>query len=195
MTSQFNRFWQLGFISFSLVLLTAIAAPAQSPNGAAKAPPAIKVDPIDADGMKALLKRDAANPRPLLVNFWATWCDPCREEFPDLVKIDHDYRERGLDFVVISLDDVEEIKTTVPEFLSKMQAAMPAYLLSVDDPGPAVAFVDPHWSGALPATFLFDAQGNVVFKYFGRFNDEKLRAAINRVVKSEKPMTEKSSTR
>ena len=64
-----------------------------------------------------MLKRD--NARPLLVNFWATWCDPCREEFPDLVKIDADFRRKGLDFITVSLDDLSEIKTEVPKFLRR----------------------------------------------------------------------------
>jgi thiol-disulfide isomerase/thioredoxin len=56
--------------------------------------------------LKNILK---ANGKPLLVNFWATWCDPCREEFPDLVKIDADYKNK-IDFITVSLDDVEELK-------------------------------------------------------------------------------------
>src|SRR5207253_5327917 len=72
---------------------------------------------IDLDGLKKLLQRDPKDSRPLLINFWATWCDPCREEFPDLVKIDADYRPKSLNFVAISLDDVTDIKTAVPQFL------------------------------------------------------------------------------
>ena len=83
---------------------------------------------INAEEMQSLLKRDGT--RPLLVNFWATWCDPCREEFPDLVKIDHDYRPKGLDFIAISLDDLVDLKTEVPKFLREMKARMPVYLLS-----------------------------------------------------------------
>src|SRR3954452_3102719 len=46
---------------------------------------------IDVEGLKKLLALDEKSPRPLLLNFWATWCEPCRAEFPDLVKIDNDY--------------------------------------------------------------------------------------------------------
>ena len=116
------------------------------------------------------------------MNFWATWCDPCREEFPDLVKIDKDYRGRGLDFIAISLDDPPDVKTTVPAFLKEMQATMPAYLLNVSDPEPAILIVDKTWSGALPATFLYDTKGTVVFKHFGRVEAPELRAAIEKVV-------------
>ncbi|HVS20654.1 MAG TPA: TlpA disulfide reductase family protein, partial [Pyrinomonadaceae bacterium] len=89
--------------------------PAKSNSARAAEPSDIRQ--IDLDGLKKLLRRDPKDTRPLLVNFWATWCDPCREEFPDLVKIDSDYRTKGLNFVAISLDDVTDIKTAVPQFL------------------------------------------------------------------------------
>src|SRR5258706_16158288 len=84
---------------------------------------------------------------PVLVNYWATWCDPCRDEFPDLVKIDQDYRSKGLDFIAITLDDLADIKTAVPKFLLAMNAKMPVYLLNVADPEPAINMVDSNWSG------------------------------------------------
>src|SRR5207245_6246467 len=116
---------------------------------------------IDHDVLKKLLQRDAKETRPLMLNFWATWCDPCREEFPDLVRIDADYRTKGLNFVAVSLDDVADIKTTVPQFLKEMKASMPVVLLNVNDPEPAIRVVDPAWDGQLPATFLYDKQGKV----------------------------------
>jgi thiol-disulfide isomerase/thioredoxin len=137
---------------------------------------------VDLDGLKKLLQRGAGEgARPLLVNFWATWCEPCREEFPDLVRINRDYDERRLDFITVSLDDPEEIETSVPEFLREMKALMPSYLLNVADPETAIQFVDPEWKGGLPGTFLYDASGRLVFKHTGRVKTAELRAAIDKV--------------
>jgi thiol-disulfide isomerase/thioredoxin len=178
---------QLLFLALSVVLLlSGFSAPAQSRVKGAGKPrprPPISVREIDTEQLKALLKRDAS--RPLLVNFWATWCDPCREEFPDLVKIDAEYRPKGLDFIAISLDDRQDIKTAVPKFLREMRAERPAYLLNVSDPEPAIKAVDPEWGGALPATFLYNQKGEVVFKHFGRVKPAKLRAAIEKVMSNE----------
>lgn len=136
---------------------------------------------IDLEGLKKLLARDGKQARPLLVNFWATWCDPCREEFPDLVQINKDYKARGLEFITVSLDELGEIKTGVPKFLRQMRSTMPAYLLNVADPEPAIKWVDAEWGGGLPATYLYDAQGQVVFKHMGRINPAELRSALETV--------------
>src|SRR6185503_17473265 len=85
------------------ILLVSFAAPAQKKGRAAKPlKPVAVVSPIDTEALKGLLTQQREGP--LLVNFWATFCDPCRDELPDLVKIDKDYRPRSLEFVTVSLD-------------------------------------------------------------------------------------------
>jgi thiol-disulfide isomerase/thioredoxin len=154
----------------------------ESQEGYGYGPGRVSVTEADAARIKEMLKRDPKDARPLLINFWATWCEPCREEFPDLVRINGDYFSRGLEFITISLDDVAEIKTSVPQFLQEMHAPMRAYLLNPSDPDALVAAVDPTWGGALPATFLFDAQGQIAFKHMGRVKVEELRAALEKVL-------------
>jgi thiol-disulfide isomerase/thioredoxin len=152
-------------------------------NEAALAP----VKEIDADGLKNLLQRgDAQTARPLLINFWATWCDPCRKEFPDLVKIEGHYRGRPIEFALVSADDVSDIKTAVPKFLREMRATgIPAYLLNATETEAAIRQVDETWGGELPATFLFDRQGKLAYKHFGIINDAELRAEIEKVMSNE----------
>jgi len=140
----------------------------------------VRARAINAEEMQGLLKRDGSHP--LLVNYWATWCDPCRDEFPDLVKIDKQYRAKGLDFIAITLDDLADINTAVPKFLREMKATMPVYLLNVADPEPAINSVDREWGGALPATFLYNNKGEVVYKHFGRIKADELREAIEKVI-------------
>jgi len=165
------------------VLLMSFAAPAQKSKGRAAHPdkPPTVVSPIDTEALKNLLTQQRE--KPLLVNFWATFCDPCRDEFPDLVKINNDYGSKSLDFYTVSLDDVAEIKAEVPKFLDLMKATMPAYLLDVNDPEPAINLVDKKWRGDLPATYLYNEKGEIVYKHIGRVNIAELREAIDKVVK------------
>lgn len=197
MSSPFTRSLTLGLVVGGLLLTFSVSTPgresresqtARKPRGkraAVKPAPksASKVRVITADELAALLKPGKG--RPLLVNYWATWCDPCREEFPDLVKIDTDYRTKGLDTIAISLDDLAELKAEVPKFLQLMKVRMPVYLLNVADPEPSIKMIDPTWGGALPATFLYDGRGEMVYKKFGRFDTAELRTAIGNVM-SEK---------
>lgn len=169
-------------VTFCL-LFASLTVPAQKRKGRpVKSRKPVVVSPIDTEALKTIVTEQRE--RPLLINFWATWCDPCREEFPDLVKIDKEYRpNRAVDFITISLDDFSDIKTSVPKFLGSMKANMPAYLLNVTDPEPAIELIDKGWAGSLPATFLYNEKGEVVFKKIGRVKPDELRAAIDKLVK------------
>jgi thiol-disulfide isomerase/thioredoxin len=182
------------FLVIGSFVFVTVSAPAQSStarktqagrksHATARAKAGTRARAINAEELQSLLKRNGSHP--LLVNYWATWCDPCREEFPDLVQIDGQYRAKGLDFIAITLDDLADINTAVPKFLREMKAKMPVYLLNVADPEPAINAVDRDWGGALPATFLYNNKGEVVYKHFGRVPTDELRAAIEKVMSHE----------
>ena len=105
----------------------------------------------------------------MLINFWATWCGPCREEFPDLVKIGTDHKDK-IDLITVTLDEPSEINTSVPEFLAQMRSESPTYLLKTPDADAAINLVSPDWQGALPFTILFNANGETVYSKQGKFN-------------------------
>ena len=173
------------------------AKPAAKPQGGAAKPEgggaessaaAPKVTEIKEADLKSLLGAGSGRGRPLLVNFWATWCVPCREEFPDLVEVRAQYGPDTLDFVLVSLDDPSDIAGAVPEFLAGARAtAFPSYLLNADDSDAAINLVDPTWSGELPATFLYDRSGALVFKHRGRVRAAELRDALDEALKEKKP--------
>ena len=141
-----------------------------------------KVTQIDEIKLKELLK---PNGKPLLVNFWATWCEPCREEFPDLVKINADYKGK-IDFITISLDDLEELNRDVPKFLAEMKAKMPAYLLKSTNDDAAIASISKDWSGGLPFTILLNEKGEIVYFRQAKIKPIELRGAIDKLKNAEK---------
>jgi thiol-disulfide isomerase/thioredoxin len=125
------------------------------------------------------------DPKPLLVNFWATWCGPCRVEFPELVKIDADYRAKGLNFVLVSIDNFGAMDTRVADFLKSYRSTMPSYLL--DLPTRERIFQNirrlaPRAQNAFPLTLLFDARGRLVYQKNGVVDARLLRAKIDRVL-------------
>ena len=138
-----------------------------------------EVTQIDDAKIKELLK---PNGKPLLVNFWATWCGPCREEFPDLVKIDAEYRDK-IDFITVSLDFVED-KDAVPSFLKEMNAEMPTYLLVSADENSLVSSISQEWSGALPFTILYRQTGEVAFLQQGKVNPATLKSEIEKTLET-----------
>ncbi len=137
-----------------------------------------KVTQIDAAGLKNLLKPNA---RPLLINFWATWCTPCVEEFPELVKIGTDYKGK-IDLITVSLDESSEINGEVPKFLAQMKSEFPAYLLKTQDENAAIELVSKDWQGALPFTILFNAQGETIYFKQGKFKTDVLVAEIEKIL-------------
>lgn len=138
-----------------------------------------QVTKVDEKQFPELLKPKG---KPLLINFWATWCGPCREEFPDLVKIDADYKGK-IDFITVTLDFEEELNTGVPKFLADMKASMPTYLLVTPDETTAIALVSKDWSGALPLTILYNPDGKAVFSHQGVVKPAELRAELDKLLK------------
>ena len=137
-----------------------------------------KVTLVDEVGLrKLLLPKD----KPLLINFWATWCDPCREEFPDLVKFNNEYKGK-IDFLTVSLDEPEEIATTVPKFLSAMKADMPAYLLDTEDESAVISSVSKDWRGGMPFTALYDPKGGLAYFREGKVVLDDLRSEVNKLI-------------
>ena len=161
-------------VALTIILIASLFAVGQRTPSTG---PAIKQ--IDVDGLKALLK---PNGKPRLINFWATWCDPCREEFPELVKTDAAYKGK-IDFVTVSLDDAEDIGTTVPKFLTQMKATMPAYLLKAADDDAAIAAIaniSDEFHGSLPFTILIKPNGELAYSRQGKVHPDELNAAITK---------------
>ncbi len=180
--SSFFLLMLFGFC-LSLLLLSSCQNPSlrsntQTPAANAKTASSLpKVTQIDAAGLKDLLK---PNGKPLLINFWATWCGPCREEFPDLVKIGTDNKDK-IDLITVSLDEPSEIDGEVSKFLVEMRSESPAYLLKTPDEGSAIALVSKDWHGGLPFTVLFNAKGETIYSIQGKFQTDVLVAQIEKL--------------
>ena len=99
----------------------------------------------------------------VLVNFWATWCDTCREEFPALVQTAHKYKSAGLVTLTVSADPPIAVKSKVLPFLAGQNADWPQYVQQGANVTRWAALFDPTWSpAAYPRTFVYDRRGKLV---------------------------------
>jgi thiol-disulfide isomerase/thioredoxin len=132
------------------------AVPARA---AASATAPIVVTPADAPTIKQAIASEKGHE--VLVNFWATWCVPCCEEFPSLVTLQNRYRKEGLVVIAVSVDEKRDIDGKVRPFLVKNHADFRQFLEQSSDPEVFIDAFDPSWQGDLPRTFIYDKQGRL----------------------------------
>jgi len=142
-------------------------------SAAAAAPP--KLAPVDETAYRSLIA--SARGKVVLVDFWATWCEPCRDEMPKLVALEARYRARGLKLVTISCDEPEQ-EDGAADFIRHTAAPQPAYVKRPKNDEQFIDSIDPEWSGALPALFLYDRQGRLVKSFIGETDMAALEAAL-----------------
>jgi len=136
----------------ALVLLAASFNPAIAPSRIA--------GELDARGLQERIARERG--RVVLVNFWATWCVPCLEEFPDLSRLQKNLGPRGLQVLGVSTDLARETPG-VEKFLEEQKPTFPNYRKrSGGDDQDFIEAVDPSWQGELPFSVLYARDGHKV---------------------------------
>ena len=150
----------------------------------------VDVELIDAAGVAALRKNGTKKVR--LFNVWATWCGPCVEEFPELVKTARKFGLRDFELITISLDTPKDI-AKVKAFLEKNHASIPdkikptlkdegrttnSYVFSGKDQNDLIKALDPKWPGPIPHSVLVAPNGDIVWSHDGEVDGEELRAKI-----------------
>lgn len=111
-----------------------------------------------------------------MVNVWATWCQPCREEFPDLLQLRENYNDQGFDLIFVSADFEGELPQ-VKQFLADHQVDFTTFMKTGKD----MEFINTlhdEWSGALPATLVFGPEGELQDFWQGKADYAKLESAI-----------------
>lgn len=134
---------------------------------------------IDEQGLDSLIKH--RNGKVLLLNVWATWCIPCKEEFPDLVKLSNNSGKQNAEVVAVSVDYPDEIKSKVAPFVKKMKATFPVFVADFPSQDAFINSFDKKWSGAVPATFIYDAGGAPQSYLLGKQTYEQLKKAVDDV--------------
>jgi thiol-disulfide isomerase/thioredoxin len=98
-----------------------------------------------------------------VINFWATWCAPCRRELPDMEKIHLDYSGKKVKVLLVSLDFPNQQKG-LQQFLASNHITAPVILLNEPDANAWIDKVNPSWTGALPATLIYKGKDRLFFE-------------------------------
>ena len=135
----------------------------------------VQLQLITADELKNL--RRNATRKLVLVNFWATWCGPCRTEMPDFQTIYRMYGHRAFDVVTVSINYPDE-KPGVLSVLNNLHATSRNYLLGSSDIYPLLAAFDPEWNATVPYTMLIRPDGSVAYQRQATIDPLELKRAI-----------------
>lgn len=118
--------------------------------------------------------------RYVVVNVWATWCGPCREEFPYIQSVTRTFADEGVELVFVSADFDTE-RAAALDFLESHGADLPSYIKTGDD-GAFIDALAPEWSGSIPFTVIFDDDGRRVKMWRGQVEEEDLRTTLKNLV-------------
>jgi len=108
----------------------------------------------------------------VILDFWATWCPPCKREIPDFIKLQSEYGSKGVQIVGIALDQPEKVRSFVRD--NGMNYPV---LLGTEE-------VSAHYGGveSIPTTFIIDKAGRIVTKYEGFRSKETFESQINKLL-------------
>ncbi|HEY3839667.1 MAG TPA: TlpA disulfide reductase family protein [Bryobacteraceae bacterium] len=148
---------------FHLATLTTLLALA--------APKAADLTLKDANGQKVRLSD--LHGKPVVLNFWATWCTPCNAEMPMLVELEKQYRARGIVFIAASLDDTKT-QPRIPAFATQHGITFPIWYGATADDLDRLKLGE-----AVPDTAFIDAQGRIVARILGQARPEEVKERLN----------------
>lgn len=149
-----------------LALLVPLICLSMAVAAAGKAPELARTNFRDLQGHKQSLA--AYQGKILVLNFWATWCGPCRQELPMLDDLARQYSERGVAFLAVSLDEKSKWKS-VPDYLQEHKVTLPVMLGA--DAGTLSKF---HLGIEIPATIIFDSDGQPVARILGEARRDEI---------------------
>ena len=168
---KFNHFFPIVALSFALLL---------GGCGQKQDESAYKPRSVDYAGLMEEISSRKGDI--VIVNFWATWCMPCRVEFPDFVRFGKEFEDKGVDIVFVSTDYEPDMPHVV-DFLEENGVPWESYIKTGVDFKFITSFHS-EWSGALPATFVYDRNGALRVFWEGLTSFDELESTVNVILES-----------
>ena len=142
----------------------------------------VQVVKIGTNELMELLNKQ--NDTTYVVNFWATWCSPCVKEIPYFQSLQDAYSDKKLQVILVSMDFPNQLEKRVNPFLAKSEISLPVYLMTDLDYDSWIERVDPSWSGAIPATLIYNGSDRIFFEQ--EFEKDALFGQLNTFIKNLK---------
>jgi thiol-disulfide isomerase/thioredoxin len=136
---------------------------------------AVTLNKLGLDSLKTILVNFSTRIR--VINFWATWCGPCKKEFPEFLRTKKMFRYQPVEFMTVSLDSPDQEKQAF-DFLQQIHAPGQNYILTETDKELIRKKVYPGWSGTLPFTMIVEPLGEINRVWEGPFDKLELRRTI-----------------
>src|SRR6267378_3142994 len=159
-----------------LAATTALAGP-QGPKTAAPRDPEL----IDAQAYQKLVEQYRG--KPLLVNFWATWCEPCRHEYPMLNELAKQYAPQGLKVIGVSMDDDGDL-ILMRRFLARYHPVFSNYRKKAGSEAAFREAVLPGWTGSLPVSIFYGKDGQQAGHVLGEGKRDTFETTIRTLLVS-----------
>ncbi len=131
---------------------------------------------LDENSQPQALKQYAG--KVVVLNFWASWCEPCREEMPELSELHAEYKDRNVVVLGVAIEDVAAIN----DFLKQTKVSYP--LFAAEMQGMDLAASLGNNKGVLPYTVIIDADGTLIKAYFGRVTKSLLEQTLKTTIKT-----------
>ncbi|RIJ37400.1 TlpA disulfide reductase family protein [Pontibacter oryzae] len=137
-----------------------------------------QVPVIKYDGLQKL--RNQPHDTLYVVNFWATWCRPCVKELPYFEAASQRYKNQPVKVLLVSMDAVEDLDTRVKPFIKKRNMQATVLLLDEVDGNSWIDKIEPKWSGAIPATMVFNNKRGVYEFREAEMTEQELTSLIEK---------------
>ncbi len=118
-----------------------------------------------------------------LVNFWATWCAPCREEMHEIQNAENKYSKKKFKILLVSLDFPNQLKSRLIPFIRSNQIKSKVILLDDPDQNRWIDLVDPDWSGEIPFTVIYGKDFREFYSH--SFKPDELDSILKRKLSSQ----------
>jgi len=140
------------------------------------APPVSSLKVNKTSTEKILTSIKTSDKQLVMVHVWATWCAPCREEFPELIRVDRLSQASEIDVILVSADPAGKTKQ-VRDFLTEQNSPWGS-LIAEELNEKFITALSPDWSGAIPATFFFTPDGTLAKWWDGPADLQEYKTAI-----------------